>query len=469
MCGIIAATGDVDLSAAVAALRHRGPDFQHAGTYGGCSLGHTGVAIQGPGPRSPQPCYAGPVTVAYNGELFNGPAIRSCVDDRAPYSWQTTGDTETIAAALAVLGPEIALPNLDGMFAVAWADERDPGGLHLARDRLGEVPLHVHGGGQHTFAASELKAFRALGLRHLGPAVMDIGAGQHWRCGPGGSLRMSPFAGIPAGQVYALPHDARWRRLRALLGQAVQRRLISDVPVCTLLSGGIDSAVIAYELAQRVPDLHAYTAVMDPKSADVRAARETADAIGVKLTEVPVPAPSADDMAAVVRQIELPLKAQVEIGWPCLALARQISSDGFKVTYSGEGADELWGSYGFAYHAIKRHGFTAARRQLVAKQARANFIRVNKSFASAGTEARLPWLDPDLVAFCLGCSQIDATLAGAHPKGLLIAAYSGLLPDRVLRRPKLAFQDGLGIKDVIGAQLPDPGRFYRAEFTRVYG
>lgn len=467
MCGIIAAAAPCDLAAGLAALAHRGPDATAVALVDGISLGHARLAIQDPLSRSDQPFTDGPVTIAYNGELFNGPAVRVAVDAACPgRTWSTTGDTETLAAALAVLGPAAALPLLDGMFAVAWADTRTPGTLFLARDRHGEVPLHVHRAAP-MMAASELKAFRASG-RRCGLAIADVQPGTWWAI-RGGYAEVTVFHRLrahPAGQSL----DTAAPELAAHLARAVDRRVIADVPVCSLLSGGIDSAIIALELTRHHPDLVCYTARMDPRSADLRATRVAAEAIGARLVEVDIPAPSADDLARVVRQIEMPYKAQVEIGWACLQLAARISGDGFKVTYSGEGSDELWASYGFSWHGLQKTDWHTYRRDLIAAQAVRNFPRVNKSFMAHGVEARLPFLDPDVVRFALSLPEhaVQVGFGTTRSKTVLRRAYDGRLPDMLLRRPKTGFQEGLGIRQVITAGLPDPARFYRAEHRRLY-
>jgi asparagine synthase (glutamine-hydrolysing) len=467
VCGIITARAELDLTAGVRALAHRGPDSSGMVTVAGVTLGHTRLAVQDPRERSNQPYRDGPVTITYNGELFNTPTVRRAVEAAEPGRvWVTTGDTEVLAAALSVLGPAAALPLLDGMFAVVWADDRVPGVLLAARDRHGEVPLHVHGASP-VLLASEVKAFHALGRPRGGKAVTDVTPGTWVEFAPAGAT-VHRYAALEIRRADVdLPTASR--QLAAALALAVDRRVIADVPVCSLLSGGIDSAAIALELTRHHPDLTCYTARLDPRSRDLRCARETADWLGVRLVEVPVPPPSADDLTAVVRHIEMPHKAQVEIGWPCLALAAAMRADGFRVTYSGEGSDELWASYGFAYHALRTQDWHEYRRDLIAAQARKNFPRVNKSFMAHGVEARLPFLDPDVVTLALGLPVRAVQDGRSRPKAVLQDAYAGRLPTSVLTRPKLAFQDGMGVKARIAETLPDPGRYYRLEHARLYG
>lgn len=469
MCGIIAAAGRLDLTAAVAALEHRGPDAHHIVEEAGVTLGHTRLAIQDPASRSDQPYRDGPVTLVYNGELFNAPRVRALVETVDPRrTWSTTGDTEVVAAALAVLGPERALPELDGMYGLAWTHQRRPGVLMAARDRHGEVPLHVHRGAP-LLVASELKAFRALGLR-CGKAVVDVPPGEWWELYAGAVTRHR-FHQLTATPAPELTRETAAPQLRHALARAVDRRVISDVPVCALLSGGIDSAAIVAELTRHHPGLTTYTAVLDPRSADLRHARETAEHLGVRLVEVDVRPPTADDLSRAVAVIEQPYKAQVEIAWPCLVLAAAMSADGYRVTYTGEGSDELWASYGFAYRDIQEAGWYEARRNLIARQAVRNFPRVNKAFMAYGVEGRLPFLDPDLVTLALSMPEPAVRDADTPTgrKAVLSAAYTGALPPPVLRRAKVAFQDGLGLKPVITSALPNPTRYYRAEHFRLYG
>ncbi|MFB7496072.1 asparagine synthetase B family protein [Streptomyces sp. NPDC056161] len=470
MCGIIAAAGPLDLTAAVTALHHRGPDAAAVVQEDGVTLGHTRLAIQDPGARSDQPYRDGPVTLVYNGELFNANDVVDLVEVADPTrAWSTTGDTEVVAAALNVLGPEQALPALDGMYGLVWTDARRPGVLHVARDRHGEIPLHVHRGAP-LLVASELKAFRALG-RRCGKAVVDVEPGEWWELTPAGSIRRHVYHRLTAAPAPELTRETAAPALRRALARSVYRRLVADVPVCALLSGGIDSAAIVHELARHRPGLTCYTARLDPRSTDLRCARETADRLGVTLVEVPVKPPTADDLTHALAVIEQPYKAQVEITWPCLALAAAIHADGFKVTYSGEGSDELWASYGFAYRGIAEHGWYGYRRDLIAAQAVRNFPRVNKAFMAHSVEGRLPFLDPDLVRLALSM-PMDVVRDADTPAGrkaVLQAAYADALPASVIRRGKVAFQDGLGLKPAITHALPTPMRYYRAEHSRLYG
>jgi asparagine synthase (glutamine-hydrolysing) len=444
------------VKSAVNILKHRGPDAQGIVHLGDYWLGHTRLAILDPDPRSNQPFLRDGIAVAYNGELWNYRTLRETLRTNHEQTFATSGDTEVIAAALQTWGAE-ALPKLEGMFAVAWTDGRS---LWLARDRFGEVPLHRSL--RTPSFASELRGLREMATqdkvgwvepgwvyRYDGPTLQEQ---RRWY------------------DVSAEPIDVKLEEasclLRDKIASGVQERSISDVPVCALLSGGIDSTAVLYHLRKHRPELVTYIAVHDDKSPDLTAAREAAGFLEVELREVRVPAPMADDLAEVVRCIEMPHKAQVEIGWACLHLARRMRSDGFRVTYSGEGSDELWASYGFSYHGVKADGWHPYRKKIFVAQHRKNFARCNKVFMAHGVECRLPFLHTPLVELALSLPETAVRRKG-KPKAVLCEAYRGLVPDRVVNRAKVAFQDGTGLKKAAAKAVADPKRFYMAEFKQL--
>jgi asparagine synthase (glutamine-hydrolysing) len=398
--------------------------------------------------------------LVFNGEIWNFREIREDLQALG-HRFQTTGDTEILAAALSEWGTD-ALPRLNGMFAVAWTTDGER--LFLARDRFGEVPLHF-ANQRPFFFASELKALIALDADPR--SFTDVLPG-HW-------IEISP-CGMRQTRYYEAPtspcQDSREvasGKIYELLRSGTQERTIADVPVCTLLSGGIDSAAVAFFLSQAIPGIVAYTAVLDPKAQDLRCARIVSEMLAIELRCVQVPAPFADDLARVIRCIEMPHKAQVEIGWACLKLSERMRADGFKVTFSGEGSDELWASYGFAYYALKKKDWHQYRKDLFLSQSRKNFVRCNKIFMAHGIECRLPFLHYPLVEYAFSLRQDAVQNGRRRPKAVLQEAFFGQLPNRITCRPKVAFQDGMGLKSAIAARVADPKRFYKAEFANFLG
>lgn len=471
MCGIAGTVGPGDrVPAALDAIAERGPDARGIAEFGPFTLGHVRLSIVDLDSRSDQPMTRGAVTVAYNGELWNFRALRTELET-AGATFTTEGDTEVVAVALDAWGPE-ALSRFDGMWGLAWYDERDDA-LRLSRDRYGEVPLHWGRTPDGSFTyGSELRALAALGTAPASVRWIEPGTVA--------TIRADRTVAVEAYDVADVtPVDVTLEEASAdivrLLGEGcAQRAAVADVPVAALLSGGIDSAAIVAFLAPLVPDLRCYVAVHDPKALDVRRARETAEFVGVELVEVPVAAPTADDLASTVRTIEMPHKAQVEIAWACLALADRLHDDGVRVVYTGEGSDELWASYGSSFHGVQQYGWHEYRRRLFYGQHRKNFPRCNKVFMRRSIEARLPFLHPPLVRYALHAPE--AAIVGRNgagqlkvPKWALRHGMTGLVPDSVVKRPKVAFQDGAGLKDSAALAVADPRRFYALEFDDAYG
>jgi asparagine synthase (glutamine-hydrolysing) len=458
MCGIVGGFGK-NVEAGTEALVHRGPDAQAVLEMGDLTFGHTRLAILDLDPRSNQPFCHGSTVITFNGEIWNYREVRADLE-REGLTFKTTGDVEVLAAALDRWGAE-ALPRLQGMFAAGWT--QDGATLYLARDRFGEVPLHV--AKQYPFYfASEKKALLAMGVHPQ--SIDDLAPGHYMQVTPHG-CRSAQYYDAPI-QPVSVSREQAALRVRELIGEGTRERTLSDVPVCTLLSGGIDSSAVAWWLVQTIPHLVAYTAVFNPKSNDLKQARAVAQVLGVELREVQVPLPTPDALARVIEIIEMPYKAQVEIGWPCLKLAEAMHADGFKVTFSGEGSDELWASYGFAYHALKKQDWHQYRKALFLSQARKNFARCNKIFMAHSVECRLPFLNTYLVEYALSLPPEVVQDGKSRPKAVMQDAFRGLLPEAIIRRSKVAFQDGLGIKDAVRRVLPSPERFYHAEYNRLY-
>ncbi len=457
MCGVVAAFDLGTVERGVEATRHRGPDAMGIVQHGGVALGHARLAVVDLDPRSDQPFVVGRTTLSYNGEVWNHKAVRAELQALGR-RFRTAGDTEVVATALDEWGWE-GLLRLDGMFAAAWT--HGDGQLWLARDRFGEIPLHY----TETAAASELKVLQAAG--RMGPASY-VPPGAVVVLGNASASRSFSFHTNGQPEPSALGFEAAASAVRSAVIRGVADRTMADVPVCALLSGGLDSTVVAWSALQAMPALVTYVAVQDRRSSDLRMARMAASDLGVDLREVDIPAPTPTDLARTVAAIELPHKAQVEIGWACLVLAARIRSDGFKVVFSGEGSDELWGSYGFAYHGIKAEGWHAYRRRLFLDQHRKNFARCNKAFMTAGVECRLPFLHPPLVDLAWSLPETSVR-RDRRPKAVLEEAFKDVVPRAILRRAKVAFQEGLGMREAAAAAVDAPATFYRETFERMYG
>lgn len=449
MCGLIGGRIDhVDL----ATIRHRGPDAENALSCGRYLLGHTRLAVQDLTPDSDQPWDTGSLMVTYNGELWRPDELRH----RLGGTWHTTGDTEVVAVALSRYGPA-ALPMLHGMFALAWTDGET---LMLARDRYGEVPLHWGRTREGNLVyGSEIKALLA---HHVLPHTIA------W-VQPGTYLTITDTVTTHTWADPIRETDHPDGDLAALLADGAVDRMTSDAPVGCLVSGGLDSSAILALLVKNGHRPTCYTAVYHPRTADAKWSRAVCAHLGLPLVEVPIPEPTRDHLHHAIAVTEMAYKAQVEIALGCLPLAERLRGDGVKVVLSGEGSDELFGSYGWGWHGIQRRGWFGYRHETFTRQHQKNFARTNKVFMAHGVEPRLPFLHDPLVRHVLGMSHHDITHGGRHPKAVLAAAVEDLLPDGLVWRPKHAFQTGTKITRATANLIADPTRYYHAEHLRMFG
>jgi asparagine synthase (glutamine-hydrolysing) len=344
-----------------AALRHRGPDDEGVFLHADAALVHTRLAIIDPTPGGRQPMTRGPLTLTFNGEIYNFRELREELV-RAGEKFTSATDTEVLLALYARHGP-LCLKMLRGMFAFAIWDERDRS-CFLARDPFGIKPLYhasISDGG--LVFASELRALLATGLvpRRIDAAGLDgylatgsvpeprtmvegvacLRAG-HWLRWQRGKIMTDSYATIGFGSEAATsktPMD-----VCAALDDAMEHHLVSDVSVGLLLSGGLDSsALLALTQRRGHRELMTFSlGVEDPGLDESEAARALARHFGVEHHEMLLTQELArhwiDDFLDSIDQPTLD-------GFNIYCACKLANDHGCKVVLSGLGADELFGGY----------------------------------------------------------------------------------------------------------------------------
>src|SRR3954471_10258864 len=367
MCGICGIAGNADrdrLEAMLRTLVHRGPDSGGTHVEGPVALGARRLSIidlaDGDQPIENED---GSCVVVQNGEIYNYPELRRELE-RAGHVFKTRCDTEVHLHLYEEHGPEY--PRLlRGMFAVAlWDSSRRR--LVLARDRYGIKPLYYRAVGSTLEFASELRA--------LPRGEIDVDALEAFLAFNSIPAPYSIFRDIrklPAGHVlvwqetgthdltrYARPgplairHDDEAElveELRARLRDSVRAHLLSDVPVGVLLSGGVDSAVLAALAAQETSEpVHTFTIGFEERSFDERAdARRVAELYGTNHHELLVHPDPLVLVPALADVFDEPFADSSALP---TYLVSQLASEHVKVALSGEGGDELFGGY-YTYSA----------------------------------------------------------------------------------------------------------------------
>lgn len=359
-----------------ATLRHRGPDAGAVwvDAHAGIVLGHRRLAIIDLSPNGSQPMSStsGRWVIAFNGEIYNFPALR---DDLLTRGHRFCGhsDTEVLLAAIEQWGLTESLKRAVGMFALALWDREDHV-LYLARDRMGEKPLY-YGWVDGTFLfGSELKALRAydgweptidrdalaLFLRHnYVPGPYTIYQGIR-KLPPGTSLAI-PASGDTAeprpywslGDVIRTARARRFEggepeaieRLDRLLRQSIRGQMVADVPLGAFLSGGIDSStVVALMQAQSERAIQTFTIGFHEQAYDEAVyAKAIARHLGTDHTELYVE--PADAMAVIPRLPTLYDEPFADSSQIPTFLVSQLARRSVTVSLSGDGGDELFGGY----------------------------------------------------------------------------------------------------------------------------
>jgi asparagine synthase (glutamine-hydrolysing) len=392
MCGIAGAfdlTGTrvfptQRLLAMTAAIAHRGPDDEQVHIEPGVALGARRLSIIDlAGGRQPIASEDRAVWVAFNGELFEYPELRRQLVC-AGHQLETRCDTEVWVHLYEDHGDGM-FAKARGQFAVSLWDQRTRT-LILGRDRVGICPLYYAQAGGWLLWGSEVKALLASGMVAARPDPRGIDHLFTFFCAGTTRTFFDGISSLPPGHFLKVTDgritlhrywdldfpDAGCERrldnpaplideLESLIDRAVERRLRSDVPVVSYLSGGLDSTVVlGFCGRQRGPGIPAFTVGLDNAGPDERShSTEAARVLGSPLTTIAVDrAAIASAFPELVRSAEGPV-----LDTSCAALlrlAQAVNAQGYKVALTGEGADEALA--GYIWYKLQVVGDAVARR-----------------------------------------------------------------------------------------------------------
>ena len=331
------------------------------------NLAHRRLSIIDLSPGGRQPLTVDGLTLCYNGELYNYRALRTELAGLG-VRFSTNSDNEVVLESWRRWGPD-CLKRFRGMFAFAIFDERT-GRLMLARDQLGIKPLHYLRRKDGVVFASELKGIVAALSDALvaDPCTLVASLLYYWvppgRCAIKGVEKLAPgawaefrpdgtsnvtqywdIAEVAADAAAGPPTD-----LRAVIKESVDAHLVSDVPVSSFLSGGLDSSIVTVLAKQADSAVDAYTITFRPEDHRLEAmpddavyARKVAARFGIQLHEIETSPDVADLLPKIVDVLDEPVGDPAAIN--TLLMCQAAREAGVKVVLSGMGADELFGGY----------------------------------------------------------------------------------------------------------------------------
>jgi asparagine synthase (glutamine-hydrolysing) len=446
MCGILAIIGkgkDQELVKTLSKrMSHRGPDESdlHV-TENGHILSHERLSIidlhSGKQPiKGTKTAY-----MVHNGEIYNHQELRDGILKH--HTFKTKSDSEVIVHLYEEFGYDFC-HLLDGDWAFVVVDGDD---YIAGRDPMGVKPLYygLDERGRMYFAsemkpiADQCKTFSTFPPGHFYTA--KTGFVKYYK---------------PAYEDYQkATNELDLVAIRESLTEATRKRLMSDVPIGVLLSGGLDSSLTS-SIASRLlkesgKKLHSFSIGLDADAPDAKAARKVAEFLGTEHHEVHFTIEQGIEILdKLIWHLETYDVTSIRASTPMYFLSKAITDLGIKVVLSGEGADEIFGGYLYFRNAPTVEDFQKETIERVQKLFTADLLRADKSTMAHGLEARVPFLDKaflDTAMLIKAEEKMPKTYDGKE-KYILRKAFdtpdNPYLPNEVLWRQKEQFSDGVG-------------------------
>ncbi len=461
MCGIFAVFGPGAQNAVLNRrcanlIKHRGPDYtgEYISPDGLAHIIHHRLAIVHPASGA-QPIISDLKVLAVNGEIYNYRELNEehklGIDVEAAHS-----DCDVLIPLLARFGDDhFGDLKINGMFGLVYYDER-LNKIIIARDYMGIIPLYYAIATDGTlYVSSEFKALVDIDtinqIKEFTPNSLWI-VGEKW-CKFNRTMP-SNFTSPPISSTYSN------------LKKAVESHIATEVPMAVLLSGGLDSSIIASmandiiikKQIMSTPKISTKTAIKKidtysvglEGSPDLKAARVMAEYLGSAHHEVLFTIKEAlDFLPEAIRLLETYDITTIRAGLPMLLMMRQIKADGFKVVLSGEGSDEEWAGYVYNRYAPDP---IALLEESVRKMDDLHWYdcrRANMAGAVFGVEVRVPFLDRSVVDYVMAVDpKLKMHVTSSNQIGIekkhLRSACEGILPPEIAWRGKEQFSDGVG-------------------------
>lgn len=493
MCGIFAAYKHQDVQnykqkalQLAKRIRHRGPDWSGNVIKNSTLLAHERLAIVGlDSGAQPITSTCGNYTLSVNGEIYNHIQLREEFPD---YKFTTLSDCEPIIPLYEKYDIE-APKYLDGMFAWCLYDAKQDR-IVAARDPIGITTLYMGRNSlspETVYFASELKC-----LTDDCDNIVAFPPGHVYDSKTNKITRYFTPDWLDEDRIPSNPVD--YKAIRHSLEKAVRKRLMAEVPYGVLLSGGLDSSLIASiaaretEKANKEIDVQAYDseskhlagiddsgnlhssgwsrlhsfAIGLPGAPDLKAAAKVAKFIGsIHHEHTFTLQEGLDALDDVIWHLETYDVTTIRASTPMFLLSRKIKAQGVKMVLSGEGSDEIFGGYLYFAQAPNANEFHTESVKRVKNLHLADCLRANKSTMAWGLEARVPFLDKEFLELCMNIDPKEKMITkegGRMEKYILRKAFDTTdepdvkpyLPEEILWRQKEQFSDGVGYSWIDG-------------------
>lgn len=446
MCGILAIIGkgkDEQLVRALSKrMSHRGPDESDLYiTENGHILSHERLSIIDLHSGKQPIKGTNLACMVHNGEIYNHQELRDGILKH--HTFKTKSDSEVIVHLYEEFGYDF-LNKLDGDFAFVVIDGDN---FIAGRDPMGVKPLY-YGLDERgrVYFSSEMKP-----ITDQCKTFSTFPPGHYYTPKTGFVKYYKPEYEDYTKSIKELDLSL----LREALTEATRKRLMSDVPIGVLLSGGLDSSltssIAARLLAQEGKKLNSFSIGLDANAPDTKAARSVAEFLGTEHHEIYFTVEQGIEiLEKLIWHLETYDVTSVRASAPMYFLSKAIADKGIKVVLSGEGADEIFGGYLYFRNAPSAEDFQKETIERVQKLFTADLLRADKSTMAHGLEARVPFLDKDFleIAMLIKAEEKQPKKHQGIEKYILRKAFdtpeTPYLPEEVLWRQKEQFSDGVG-------------------------
>lgn len=452
MCGIFTLFGnpydydEKEYEKILENLTHRGPDHQGIQEMGSCLSVHTRLSIVGVN-NGCQPIINDDCMLCVNGEIYNYQELKTKYFPN--YQFITESDCEIIIPMYKKFGYEF-INQLDGVFAFTLFDWQKNIG-YVGRDPIGVNSLYIgNDKNGNVLVSSEAKTmigkcvsidmfkngtYQVFGFDDVYRPHLSI-IGQYFRVN---EYYFKPLLETSTENAALM--------VKKLLENSVKKRLMAEVPFGVLLSGGLDSSLVA-AITSKLSNKPINTFSIGLKGApDLKYAKIVADHIGSIHHEFNFTVEEGIEcLRKIIWHLETFDVTTIRASIPMFLLSKKIKELGFKMVLSGEGADEILGGYLYFHQAPDVKEFHKECVSRVENLSYFDCLRANKSTMAHGLEARVPFLDKEFLDKVLPISK-ELKLNNNIEKYILRKAFdenASYLPDEILWRQKEQFSDGVG-------------------------
>ncbi|EGC36481.1 asparagine synthetase [Dictyostelium purpureum] len=492
MCGILAILNSLEDPSKLrkkalslsSRLRHRGPDWNGIFQTKDSVLTHERLAIVGL-ENGAQPLLNEDETIALtvNGEIYNHEQLREELIATGKHTFKTHSDCEPILHLYEDKGDDF-VHLLNGDFAFVVYDSKANTFL-AARDPIGVVPLYIGWSKDGAvWFASEMKALKDDCYR-----FEAFPPGFYYSSKTKEFVRYYKPDWIMGAEPQPSTEEQVLPLIKDAFEKAVVSRMMSDVPYGVLLSGGLDSSLVASIVSRHAekriedheqsrawwPRIHSFCIGLKD-APDLKAAREVASFLGTVHHEYNFTVQEGiDALSDVIKHLETYDVTTIRASTPMYFLSRKIKAMGVKMVLSGEGSDEIFGGYLYFHNAPDANEFHSECVRRIKALHSFDCLRANKSTAAWGVEVRVPFLDQGFLQTAMSVSPTHKVCTDAEGKKrmekyILRKAFESkekpYLPDSVLWRQKEQFSDGVGYSWIDGLKEYAESEITNEEFAK---